>query len=259
MVCLLIFLVIVGCSASPSIQTSFPTPIPAAVDQVSELEQVQILPTESAPIGLHFSGQGPTTFPIEKDLGMALIHLKVEDCQSSLVLSKKGQNIPYMPVKVLETDQFEDQYQFFNEFSGLPSREETVILDDPTPYDDFGGASPQTEMLRIQEVSQECKWNLTILPMSAARTLSPGQTISGMHDDVLSVSDGLQSLELLFMSPEHSNMLQDFRGLYAIGGDGTRTDVMPYEDSEYYDFQSLPPGTEFLEIYSIGYWELLGK
>jgi hypothetical protein len=210
---------------------------------------------EIQPAGSQFSGQGPSTVPIQKDPGMAILHLKVENC-SSLILSAKGQNIPYWPTKLMETDQFDDQYQYFNQFQGLPDREQKIILDYPTPYEDYD-LPPHTEMIRIEDVSAECQWEMSILPMSAARSISPGQTINGSHSDVLAVNGNLSGLQLLFMNPEHEMMLQDFGGFRVITEDGTSTNLEPVEDTEIYE--NIPSGVVYLVVYSGGYWEIQTK
>ena len=205
--------------------------------------------------GVHFSGQGPTTWPIQKDPGMVLLHLKVENCDS-LVISGKGQNIPYMETNLPgRPGQFEDQYQYFNEFKGSPEREETIILDPPAPYEDYD-APPHTEMLRIEEVSDDCKWELTILPMSSARTIAQGKIVSGENNDVLAVDKGLSGLKLLFMSPGHDRMLQNFGGMYAVTINGLS---WLEEVPETKIYEDIPPDTLYLVIYSDGYWELQGN
>ncbi|MBL8090610.1 MAG: hypothetical protein JNJ43_09800 [Anaerolineales bacterium] len=218
-----------------------------------------IIATEQSPFsrsnidGIHFSGQGPTTWPIQKDTGMALVHLKVENCGYSLILSAKGQNIPYMPTKVVITDHFDDQYQYINQFQGLPNREETIILDPPILYEDYD-SPPHTEMLRIEDVSPDCKWELSILPMSAARKISSGQVLSGMYSDVLAVMSNLSRIELLFMKPNHEEMLQLFGGITAITDDMQFVYLEPIQDTQIYE--DIPSRIKYLVVYSKGYWEL---
>lgn len=223
-----------------------PTRVPATIEASSNNPVIA---------GIHFSGQGPTTWPIQKDPGMALLHLKVENC-SSLVISGKGQNIPYLPTKVVSTDQFEDQYQYYNAFQGSPDREETIVLDYPDPFEDFD-APPQTEMLRIEEVSDACKWEATILPLTAARSIEPGQVIRGEYNDVLAAGDSLRGVQLLFMSPGHDRMLQDFGSVIAISGDETTLIEESLEVGGLY--ANFPTGTTYLAIDSQGYWELQGE
>jgi hypothetical protein len=128
--------------------------VPSESDSAVTSSSVEPQQNNFNAIAPQFSGQGPSTVSIQKDAGMAILHLKVENC-SSLVISLKGQNIPYLPTKLMETDQFDDQYQYYNEFQGLPDREQSIILDYPTPYEDYDGP-PQTEAIRIENVSAEC-------------------------------------------------------------------------------------------------------
>lgn len=238
------------------------TPIKETLSNTEETPSESKLPTEPSPTdkeitGSFYRGIGPSTFPIVKELGPVLLHLKVESCNASIILSKKGQNIPYMSSKVVSSDQFEDQFQFFNEFQGVPNREETVILDNPTPYEDYG-APPQTEELRIQEVSEDCRWEITLQPVSTARTLSPGETIVGSYSDVILPANGLTGTKLLFMHPDYPMMLQHFGGIFSVFEDGHAIDLMP-EDSDYYEFSTIPDGTIYLELFADDYWEIEGK
>jgi hypothetical protein len=252
----LYFLSLASCTPARA-STPLPQSDPATVVPAAATEENSTLPTEAAEApsvdqaiaGLHFNGQGPATWPIQKEPGMALAHLRVENC-GYLILSGKGQNIPHDPIN--------DHYQYFHEFQGEPGGEETIILDRQTPYEDYD-APPHTEMLRIEEVSPDCNWELSILPMSAARTFSPGQTLSGTYDDVMRVADGLQGMDLLFNNPEHARMLQQFQGIHAILEDGSSICLDCQPEGEDYLFESLPAGTEYLVIYSRGYWELQGN
>lgn len=217
---------------------------------------VQVPENNADAAGMHFNGQGPTTWSIQKDPGMALLHLKVESC-SSLVVSGKGQNIPYLPNTLpAKPGQFEDQYQYYNLFQGSPDREETIILDYPKPFEDYD-APPHTEMLRIEEISEDCKWEATILPMSAARSVAPGKVLSGEYSDVLAAANELRGLELLFMSPGHDRMLQDFGGVVAVTADGISLVEESLDEAGIYE--GFPAGTLYLVIDSRGYWELRGQ
>jgi hypothetical protein len=90
--------------------------------------------------------------------------------------------------------------------------------------------------------------------MSAARSISPGQTLTGEHDDVLAVNGNLSGLQLMFMNPEHEMMLQDFGSFRVITSDGSFTYLEPVEDTEIYE--NIPAGTIYLVIASDGYWEI---
>jgi len=239
------------------------TPILGAAPAQPEISTTLIAATVQSPsndsntTGIHFSGQGPTTWPIQKDIGMVLLHVKVENC-SSLVISGKGQNIPYMSTTLpAKPGQFEDQYQYYNIFQGSPDREETIILDYPVPWNDDYDTPPQTEMLRIEEISDDCKWEVTILPMTAARPIAPGQVLIGEYNDVLAVGNDLRGLELLFMSPGHDRMLQDFGSIVAVTKGGISALEESPDDAGMYE--GITSGTLYLVIDSQGYWELQGK
>jgi hypothetical protein len=230
--------------------------VSSEIDTTPVTATVESLSNKSNKAGVRFSGQGPTTWPIEKDLGMALLNLKVENCGSSLVISGKGQNIPYVSSTLAIPGQFEDQYQYYNIFQGSPDREETIILDYPVNYEDYD-APPQTEMLRIEEVSENCIWEATILPMTAARSIAPGEVLCGEYDDVLVVEKGLSGLELLFMSSGQDRMYQKFGGIVAVTMDG----ISWLEESPDYagEYEGITSETQYLVIDSSGYWELRGK
>ena len=247
-------LFIIGCAVVGNTPNLAEAPTQPEIMTSTQNASDESFPDKPVTTGIHFSGQGPTTWAIQKDPGMVLLHLKVENC-GSLVISGKGQNIPYMETNLPgRPGQFDDQYQYFNDFKGSPDREETIILDPPAPYEDYD-APPHTEMLRIEEVSDDCKWELTILPMSSARTIAPGNVVIGEYNDVLAVDNGLSGLKLLFMSPGHDRMLQNFRGLYAVTQDKfIWLEAVP--NTQIYE--DIPSDALYLVIYSEGYWELQG-
>ena len=65
-------------------------------------------------------------------------------------------------------------------------------IDPPWPWSVDFDNHPQTEMLRIEGVPVDCKWEATILPMTAARSIAPRELITGEYDDVLAVENGLR-------------------------------------------------------------------
>jgi len=211
--------------------------------------------------GQHFGSQGPNTWRIQKDPGMALVHVKAENC-INLTLSGKGQNIDYSSSTHLSTDQFKDQFQYydvfsFSQYSTTPNWEASAIIDYPIPYPDYN-SPPQTEMLRVENVTSNCSWDVSVLPMSAARTISSGQLISGKYDDVIAVANNLNGLELLFNNLD-SQMLQEFGSITAVTKDGATTGIDPVLGAKTEIFENLPSGTMYLLIGSQGYWELQGK
>lgn len=220
-------------------------------------------PSNNSPdvVGQNFSGQGPETWPIQKKTGMALVHVKAENC-FNLTLSGKGQNIDYLPNTYSSTDQFKDQFQYydvfgFSQFLPIQNWEANTIIDYPIPYPNYN-SPPQTEVLRVEQVTSDCSWEVSVLPMSAARTISAGQLISGKYNDVIAVANNLNGLELLFNNLD-SEMLQEFGGVTAVAKDGTTTGIDPVLGTKSEIFENLPSGTMYLLIGSQGYWELQGK
>ena len=223
---------------------------------------VEVPSNNSSTTGLHFSEQGPTTWPIQKDPGMVIAHVKTNGCWD-FGLSGAGQG--YETYNHYENGEKINEYQslFSNLLYRNPNFQPTkdwdgsAIIDFPyTDGNEHFISNPNLEMLQISEVTPDCYWEVDIMPLDSAKKIYPGQVLSGTYDDVLAVVGNIKSIE--FLSSDYVT-LNAFSTWGAWTNNGTHVCLGCLDEDEDYLIENLPSGITYIQIESQSNWELLVK
>ena len=215
--------------------------------------------------GLHFSGKGPKEWSIQKEPGMVIAHVRTKGCWY-FVLSGSGQGYETVPISTLDGN-FDTTYQYlftsslYRNPNIQPSSDWNGSATIDAPYIDGNDnfiSNPNLEKLRMEEVTQDCFWEVDLVPLSSARKVFPGQIISGTYDEVLAVQGTITSIELLWGNNEKElKILQAFSGWSALTDNLEGVCLWCLDEDEDYYIENLPPGIKFISIWSQGYWEII--
>jgi len=247
-VLVLLLAVCTGCVPNTvAYKYSSPTPVPT--NQSSLPEQVQSSSTSSNfdMEGLHFSGQGTSTWSIQKELGMMIAHVKLYGCWY-FTLAGYGpgySKLEYPQGDLLQTIASADNVEP-NDAAGWDGRQ---IVDEYRSLD--GGEEmvlPKLNTLQIKELPHDCSWTLDLLPMDVATPIRLNETLSGIYNEVIILDGKTSTLWITDYNPPRAYVSLTF---YDTEG---RLWIPPEEMSDM--IKGIPVDVKYVQLQAEGSWTI---